>query len=92
MIIRVLTEGQYEVSGSALSELDTLDDTLLDAVEADDAKKFTAALHHVVSFVQTNGTKLPDQELVESDLIIPAPDTSLKEAQELFTDYPRNLT
>ncbi|HBG22844.1 MAG: hypothetical protein PHX16_06355 [Syntrophaceticus sp.] len=92
MIIRVLTEGQYKVSGGALSELDTLDDTLLDAVEADDESKFTAALHNVVSFVQTNGAKLPDEELVESDLIIPTPDTSLKEARELFTNYPRDLT
>lgn len=92
MIIRVLTEGQYKLSGGALSELDALDDTLLDAVEAGDESKFTAALHDVVSFVQTNGIKLPDEELVESNLIIPTPDTNLEEARELFTNYPRDLT
>lgn len=92
MIIRVLTQGQYTVEGNALVELDAMDDSLLDAVEASDDSRFTASLQDVVAFVQTKGVKVPDEELVESDLIIPAPDTSLEEARELFASYPRDLT
>ncbi|HHV34264.1 MAG TPA: hypothetical protein GXX59_01605 [Syntrophomonadaceae bacterium] len=92
MIIRILTQGQYTVEGNALVELDSIDDSLLDAVEAGDESQFTANLEKVVSFVQTKGVKVPDEELVESDIIIPAPDTSLEEARELFAGYPRELT
>lgn len=92
MIIRVLTQGQYTVEGKALVELDAMDDSLLDAVEAGDGSLFTANLQKVISFVQTEGIKVPNEELVESDLVIPAPDTSLEEARELFAGYPRDLT
>lgn len=80
------------MEGNALVELDSIDDSLLDAVEAGDESQFTANLEKVVSFVQTKGVKVPDEELVESDIIIPAPDTSLEEARELFAGYPRELT
>ncbi|MGB4505225.1 MAG: hypothetical protein WBI44_10100 [Syntrophaceticus sp.] len=92
MIIRILTQGQYTVKGDALAELDSMDNYLLDAVEAGDENQFTASLQNVVNFVKMKGVKVPDEELVESDLIIPAPDTSLEEARELFAGYPRDLT
>ncbi|HAA90607.1 MAG: Uncharacterized protein XD63_0315 [Thermoanaerobacterales bacterium 50_218] len=91
MIIRILTEGQYRLEGEALTELDRLDDFLLDAVSAGNEKEFTTRLKEVVELVKNKGIKVPDTELVESDLIIPAPDTSLEEAKELFASYPRHL-
>lgn len=92
MIIRILTEGQYQVEGEALLELDRIDDSLLDAIQAGDEPEFDRCLHRVVELVQSRGKKLPDGELVESELIIPPPDTTLAEARELFASYPRNLT
>jgi len=91
VIIRILSEGQYRLGGEALVELDRLDDFLLDAVSAGNEKEFTTRLQEVVELVKNRGTKVPDSELVESDLIIPAPDTSLEEAKELFASYPRHL-
>jgi len=91
MIIRVLTLGQYKLEGNSLAELDAMDDSLLDAITAGDEAQFAKCLRDVVSFVESKGTKVPDDELVESDLIIPAPDTSLEEARELFAAYPRDL-
>lgn len=92
MIIRILTEGQYRLEGSALAELDRIDDSLLDALEAGDAGDFSRRLREVVALVKERGVPVPDSELVESDLIIPAPDTTLEEARDLFTSYPRDLT
>ncbi|HHW40960.1 MAG TPA: hypothetical protein GXX19_07415 [Syntrophomonadaceae bacterium] len=91
MIIRILTEGQYKLEGDALVELDRMDNFLLDAVEAGDGKEFSRRLQEVVSLVKNKGENLPDSELVESDLIIPAPDTTLEEARDLFAAYPRDL-
>ena len=64
----------------------------MDAITAGDEAQFAKCLQDVVRFVESSGTKVPDDELVESDLIIPAPDTSLEEARELFAAYPRELT
>lgn len=91
MIIRIATEGQYEVKGAALVELDELDDSILAAIERNEAEQFQAALVKVVELVRSKGTRLPDASLQESDLILPPPDVSLEEARDMFTDYPQDL-
>ncbi|MDN5347949.1 MAG: hypothetical protein PWP65_1513 [Clostridia bacterium] len=91
MIIRILTEGQYKLEGEALTELDRLDDNLLDALAEGNPKTFSERFGEVLALVRERGSKIPDTDLVESDLILPAPDTTLEEARELFATYPRNL-
>jgi len=91
MIVRIATEGQYELRGQALDELDSADDALLDAIEAGDETAFARELTRVLEIVRTRGRRLADDELKESDLVLPPPDTTLEEARGLFRDYPRNL-
>lgn len=91
MIIRILAEGQYSLEGKALTELDAMDDFLLDAISAGDEKQFASHLQRVVELIRTKGEKIADEELVESDLVIPDPEISLEEARDLFADYPRDL-
>ena len=91
MIIRVLTEGQYRVEGEALNELDRLDNHLLDAISNNDEEGFNKYFREVLALIRGHGKKVPDTELIESDLILPAPDTTLAEARELFASYPRDL-
>ncbi|MHB1421385.1 MAG: PspA-associated protein PspAA [Bacillota bacterium] len=92
MIVRISTEGQYEMEGQALAELDRLDDNLLDAIELGDHQQFLSCFHDVLALIRGRGSKLPDTELVESDLILPQPETTLEEARELFAAYPRVLS
>lgn len=91
MIIRIATEGQYELKGQALDELDSADNALLDAVENGDEAAFARELARVLEIVRTRGRRLDDRELQESDLVLPPPDTTLEEARALFRDYPRDL-
>lgn len=91
MIVRIATEGQYELRGQALEELDAADDALLDAVESGDEAAFARELGRVLAIVRTRGRRLDDRELKESDLVLPPPDTTLEEARALFRDYPRTL-
>ena len=90
MIVRISTEGQYELRGRLIAELDEADNDILRAVEAGDEKAFRAALERVLAIVR-RGRRLADHELVESDLILPAPDTTLAEAARLFAGYPESL-
>lgn len=91
MIIRILNEGQYRLQGAALERLDALDDRMLDALGAADQNRFEDAFHEVLALIRSEGQRLPDGDLKESDLIIPPADTTLAEARALFADYPRHL-
>ena len=84
MIIRILTEGQYNLSGQFLDDLNDLDNKLVDIVAMEDRAGFDAALKEMLDLVRNNGEAVPLDELVESDLVLPEPDITLEEAEELF--------
>jgi hypothetical protein len=84
MIVRILTEGQYNLPGAFIDELNELDNKLVEVVEQDDTERFRPALKALLDLVRENGTPVPVEELVESDLVLPEPDITLKEAEELF--------
>jgi hypothetical protein len=81
MIVRIMTDDQYRLDDSKLAPVHELDDTLDVAMDAGDAAGFTAALEQLVAYVKQNGQPVPMDEVVASDLIIPAPDMSLDEAK-----------
>lgn len=84
MIIRIATEGQYNLPGSFVDQLNEIDNQLVEAVEAADRSAFDSLLKQMLDLVREHGSPLPVDELVESDLILPTPDTTLEEAQILF--------
>lgn len=84
MIIRILTEGQYNLPGAFLDELNDMDNNLVDVVAEEDRAKFEVALKAMLDLVRENGSPVPLDELVESDLVLPEPDITLEEAEELF--------
>ena len=85
MIVRISTEGQYELDGSDEEALNELDNQAVGACEAEDDQRFHDAFTRLLEFVRTNGRLVPDDELASSDVILPPPDTSLKEAKAEFT-------
>ncbi|MCY0900151.1 MAG: hypothetical protein OWU33_14725 [Firmicutes bacterium] len=85
MIVRILSEGQYRVDGDTLEEIKRLDDELMEALTLDDADRFHRLLNQVAELVRS-GQALHAEHLTESDLILPAPDTTLEEAKRLFND------
>lgn len=82
MIIRILNEGQYEVADSDLVELNKFDDALEAALEAGNEAQLSATLRALLDQVRTLGTELPDADLEDSDLILPAADSSVAELRE----------
>ena len=84
MIIRILTEGQYNLPGAFIDELNELDNKLVEIIEQDDDENFGPALEAMLNLVRENAAPVPLDELVESDLVLPEPDITLVEAEELF--------
>ena len=84
MIVRISSEGQYNLPGSYIDELNEVDNALVEAVEAEDQAAFETLLKRMLDLVREHGVPVPVDELVESDLILPEPDLTLLEAEELF--------
>ena len=84
MIIRIRTEGQYNLSGQFLDDLNDLDNKLVDIIAQEDRDGFETALKEMLDLVRDNAEPVPLEELVESDLVLPEPDITLEEAEELF--------
>jgi hypothetical protein len=81
MIVRILGDNQYRLEERHLQQLAVLDNRLLEAVHADDHVHFAALLRQVVQFIREQGQPLANDELVASDLLVPAPDMTLHEAK-----------
>ena len=86
MIIRILTEGQYDVADEALDRLNQLDATLEAAVEAGDEAAFASALAELLGGVRTVGVAHPADSLDESDLILPPADATLEQVRQMLTE------
>jgi hypothetical protein len=91
MIVRILNEGQWQLSDDAVRGLNSLDDAVEQAVVAGDQGQLTKALHTLLDRIRTAGTRVPDEELEDSDLILPAADSTLEEVQQLLSESEEGL-
>jgi hypothetical protein len=85
VIVRILGEGQYRLDDAAFAHANAADDRLQAAVEAGDADAFRAALAELVAAIRDHGAEVPADELIGSDAIVPADDTTLEEARSLLS-------
>jgi chromosome condensin MukBEF complex kleisin-like MukF subunit len=86
MIVRLMGEGQYQVDEDLREELNRLDETGLEALEANDEDRLDAILEEMAELVRSRGTKLPAEDLHPSDAVIPPSDLTLEETRELMSD------
>jgi hypothetical protein len=87
MIVRVSTEGQYELKDGALERLHELDNACQAAVDAGDGVRFHACYEKLLELVRGEGSELEDADLRGSDLTLPPPDITLEEAQSEFSAH-----
>jgi PspA-Associated protein len=85
MIVRISTEGQYELGEDAVAELNELDNAAVVACETADDGQFHEAFGRMLDFIRSSGRRLGDDDLEGSDLILPPPDVTLAEARAEFT-------
>jgi len=85
VIIRIATEGQYELNGDLIERLNELDNAAVSACEGGSEGDFRMAYAQLLDFVRGSGQPVTDDVLAGSDLILPPPDVTLEEAREEFT-------
>ena len=87
MIVRVLGGGgQFEVSDDVVARLNELDDRAMAALDQSDEEELDGLLAQMAELVESEGRRVPDDDLSASDLVIPPPDLSLEETRALFSE------
>jgi len=85
VIVRILGEGQYDVSDEAITALNGLDARVEACVESGDEAEFHTALAALLDGVRTSGTPIGPDSLEPSDLILPMADASLAEVRDMLS-------
>ena len=86
MIVRISGEGQFDVPGGHVEELNRLDDDLTKAVDSDVEGQFKAALEALLTSVRSAGEELPADWIGPSDLVLPSPDATIHDVREVLGD------
>jgi hypothetical protein len=87
MIVRISTEGQYELGEESLERLHELDNACQAAVEAGEEERFHGCYEKLLELIRGQGSELADDDLRGSDLTLPPPDITLAEAQSEFSAH-----
>jgi hypothetical protein len=85
VIVRIAGEGQYRLPDEDADRLNKLDNRAVSAVEQGDETGFQELWSQMLELVASDGNELDNEELVESDVILPPRDISFREAQGEFT-------
>jgi len=85
MIVRISGEDQYRLQDSERERLDELETKVVQLVESGHEDGFEKAFADVLDFVRSNGTPVGDDEIENSDVILPPADVTFQEASREFT-------
>jgi hypothetical protein len=85
VIVRIATEGQYELLENDVEALNELDGQAVAACEAGDEEQFADVFTRMLGFVREHGKPVPDDRLESSDVILPPPDSSIEDVRAEFT-------
>ncbi|MGI9080944.1 MAG: PspA-associated protein PspAA [Thermoleophilaceae bacterium] len=85
MIVRISGEGQFRLPDEDQERLNELDNRAVSAVEAGDETGFKELWAQMLEIVRADGNALGEEELMESDVILPPRDVSFEEAKGEFS-------
>jgi hypothetical protein len=86
VIVRILGEGQWDVADGHIEALNALDARVETAVAEGDDDSFAVSLEELMTAIRTAGHRLPDDALMDSDLVLPPSDSTIEEVRALLGD------
>ena len=84
MIIRIMGEGQFRLDDNQVSELNRIDNQIVDHVQNGKQAEFRQDLARLISTVRSLGKPINPAEILPSEIIIPPEDLSFEEARNVF--------
>ncbi|GAB3495723.1 PspA-associated protein PspAA [Nocardiopsis coralliicola] len=86
MIVRIMGEGQIDLSDADLELLNSADRTLEEALASGSEDTFRTALHELLAAVREHGRALPLDSLEPSQFILPHEDATMEEVRAMLGD------
>ncbi|RNL81768.1 PspA-associated protein PspAA [Halostreptopolyspora alba] len=86
MIVRIMGEGQLDLSEADFDLLEEFDQTIEQAIESENEEAFRRALRELLDKVREDGTPLADDSLEPSQFILPPADASMAEVRSMLGD------
>lgn len=86
MIVRIMGEGQLDLSDADLGLLNSFDATLEAAIESGNEETFRQALHDLLAKVRQDGKPVPADSLEPSQFILPPADAGMEEVRAMLGD------
>ncbi len=87
-IVRIQGNDQYRLQQADREQLDRFDAEMVAAINSSDEAAFRAKLHQTLEFVKTRGERVPADQIQRSDVVLPAEDMTLAEAQKILSGEP----
>jgi hypothetical protein len=85
VIVRISGEGQFRLPDEDADRLNELDNRAVAAVEQGDETGFRELWSQMLELVASDGNALDDEELTDSDVILPPRDITFAEAKGEFS-------
>jgi hypothetical protein len=85
MIVRISGEDQYRLADADAERLNELESTVIAAIDGRDEAAFEPAYRALLEHVRAQGELVGDDEIENSDVILPPADITLAEASSEFT-------
>jgi hypothetical protein len=86
-IVRIMGQGQFRINGDTIKRINEIDDAIVQILQNEskaDDQEYRAKVAEIVQTIKSEGQKLEDKELIESDIIVPDTDISIDEAKKVF--------
>lgn len=88
MIIRIVGEGQWQVPDIEMGHLNRIDARVEHAIGTTSQNELTEALTELVTTVRTVGTPIADDNIIDSDLIVPDVSATIEEVLVWLSENP----
>jgi len=85
MIVRISGEDQYRLSDADNGRFYELEQPVVASVDVCDEADFRATYAELLDYVRANGERIGDDEIENSDVILPPDDITVAEAAGEFT-------
>lgn len=85
MIVRISGEDQYRLSDDDAARLNELENAVVAIVESGQEDGFADSYRTLLDYVRAQGTRVGDDEIETSEMILPPSDLTFAEAEREFT-------
>lgn len=82
LVVRIMGDDQYRIEDSLMPQIEQLETSLHAALDKNDEAVFFARLKEIHDLVRKNGTMVAYEEVVPSNIILPAEDMTIDEVKQ----------